>query len=65
VENKGKLITFKSGEETIKSEVSGSRTKIKIGGAEGDRKALKVGMVCAITYKPGGDNEPTTMDCEG
>lgn len=65
VENKGKVITFKSGDETIKSKVSGSRTKIKIGGADGDRKALKVGMVCAITYKPGGENEPTAMECEG
>ncbi len=64
VGDKGKVITFLSGDETVESKVSGSRTKIRIGGAEGDRKALKVGMICAITYKPGGENEPTTMDCE-
>lgn len=65
VEDKGKVITFQSGDTTVKSKVSGSRTKIRIGGAEGDRKALKAGMVCAITYTPGGDNEPATMECEG
>jgi hypothetical protein len=65
VGKKGKTVTFMSGDAKIKSKVSGSRSKVTINGAAADRKDLKEGMVCAITYKPGGENEPTTMDCEG
>lgn len=62
---KGKVITFKSGDTEIKSKVSGSRTKITIGGTEADRKALKAGMVCEIDYAPGDENEPKTIKCDG
>jgi tripartite-type tricarboxylate transporter receptor subunit TctC len=59
----GKNITFADGSKTIESKVSGSRTKIKIGGKEGNRKNLQAGMECDIVYKPGGKNEPISMDC--
>ena len=54
-----------AGMPLLKSKISGSRSKVTINGAEADRKDLKQGMVCAITYKPGDKNEPTTMECEG
>ena len=65
VGKKGKTVTFMSGDAEVKSKISGSRSKVTINGAEADRKDLKEGMVCAITYKPGDKNEPTTMDCKG
>lgn len=63
VENKGKLITFNSGDEKIESKVSGSRSKVMIGGKDDNRKNLKVGMLCTIEYAPGGENEPKLVDC--
>ncbi len=58
-------VTYKNGKgKAIKSKISGSRTKITIGGKKARRKALKVGMVCDITYKPGSRNEPTTIKCK-
>ena len=63
VSKKGKSIVFMSGKKKIKSKVSGSRTKITIGGKKGTRKALKAGMTCTIEFKPGGKNEPKTLDC--
>jgi len=61
----GKEIGFKSGEEDIAAKVSGSRTKIKINGADANRKELKAGMMCEISYDPQNeDNEPKTMACE-
>lgn len=63
VKDGGKKITFERGGKTIKSKVSGSRTKITVGGKGSDRKALKKGMQCVIDYTPGGKNEPKTIDC--
>jgi hypothetical protein len=60
----GRVITFKDSGKDIKSKISGSRTKITIGGKPGKRSALKAGMPCEIDYKPGGDNEPKTIDCK-
>jgi len=60
----GRWITFKHGEKTIKSKISGSRTKITVAGNSANRKTLAAGMVCDIDYKPGGDNEPKTIDCK-
>ena len=60
----GKNITFNdAGGKEIKSKVSGSRTKITIGGKEANRKSLQAGMACDIVYKPGGNNEPISLDC--
>jgi tripartite-type tricarboxylate transporter receptor subunit TctC len=60
----GRNITFKVKGKMLKSKVSGSRTKIKVGGKKAKRKALKPGMSCVIDYKPGGRNEPKTIDCK-
>ena len=59
-----KTITFKANGKTIKSKISGSRSKIKIGGKSASRKKLKAGMSCDIDYKPGGNNEPKTIECK-
>jgi len=60
----GKNISFNdAGGKAIESKVSGSRTKITIGGKEANRKNLQAGMACDIVYKPGGNNEPISMDC--
>ncbi len=64
VQKKGRFIVFRgAGGKKIKSKVSGSRTKIKIAGKKANRKKLKTGMKCKIDYKPGGRNEPITLDC--
>lgn len=64
VNDEGREIEFKSGDETVKAGPSGSRTAITIDGAEVKRKALQVGMVCEIEYDPANeDNEPKTIDC--
>jgi tripartite-type tricarboxylate transporter receptor subunit TctC len=60
----GRNISFMHGKDKIESKVSGSRTKIKVGGSDSNRKALKAGMECTIDYKPGGKNEPKTIDCK-
>jgi hypothetical protein len=60
----GREFTFKHGGSVVKSKVSGSRTKIIINGKPGKRTELKAGMACEIDYKPGGDNEPITVDCK-
>jgi len=60
----GRWITFKHGSKTIKSKISGSRTKIKVASKKAKRKALKVGMKCDIDYKTGKRNEPKTIECK-
>ena len=64
VNDGGREIEFKSGDETVKAGPSGSRTKIMIDGAEVKRDKLAVGMTCEIEYDPANDdNEPKMMDC--
>lgn len=60
----GRNIAFKHGDEEIKSKISGSRTKITVDGKPAKRDTLKAGMSCEIDYKPGGENEPKTIDCK-
>jgi len=60
----GRWITYKHGSKTIKSKISGSRTKINVGGKKAKRKVLAVGMVCDIDYKQGKKNEPKTIECK-
>jgi tripartite-type tricarboxylate transporter receptor subunit TctC len=65
LDDKHKEMQFKDGDKTVTAEISGSRTAITIDGAQADRDALKVGMVCDITYDPNADgNEPKSMDCK-
>jgi tripartite-type tricarboxylate transporter receptor subunit TctC len=59
----GKKITFNGTEgKPVSMEVSGSRTKVTIGGQEAQRNQLKVGQNCEITYAPGA-SEATTVTC--
>jgi tripartite-type tricarboxylate transporter receptor subunit TctC len=61
----GRWVTYKDGSgKSVKSKISGSRTKITVNGKKVKRKALKLGMSCDITYKPGKRNEPTMMKCK-
>lgn len=74
---KGKITALKKGNrrvvydmgggKTNEVKISGSRTKIKIGGKKAKRKAFKVGMSCTITYPSGskkGDTEAKTVSCK-
>jgi Uncharacterized protein conserved in bacteria len=64
LEDSNKVITFMAGDEEIKAKISGSRTKITVDGAESDRDALKLGMLCTIEFDPNHEeNEPSMMDC--
>ena len=62
--DKGREIVFKGPNGNVTSKPSGSRTAIRVAGQEGKREDLKVGLSCAISYTPGGDNEPATIDCK-
>lgn len=65
VQDKGRKIVFKGPDgKPVTGEPSGSRTKITIAGKEAKRGDLKPGMSCDIEYKPGGDNEPSTVACK-
>lgn len=62
----GREITFKNGADTVKAGVSGSRTKVTIGGSDATRDQLQAGMMCEIEYDPQHeDNEPTLIACQG
>ena len=62
----GRWIEFKGADgNMVKSKISGSRTKLTIGGKEDNRKNLKAGMTCDITYVVDGDrNEPSVVACQ-
>lgn len=64
VKDKGRKIVFKGPNGNVTSKPSGSRTVIKIAGKDGTREDLKPGLACTIQYTPGGNNEPTTIDCK-
>ncbi len=57
-------IGFKDGAGAdVTAEISGSRSKIQIAGQDSDRKALKPGMACAITYT-GPGSEASLIACK-
>ena len=70
VKAKGKVIQFKDAEgRLVRSKVGGSRTMITIDGKKAKRSELAEGMVCMITYTPGGVSKPSTskpslIECE-
>lgn len=45
------------------AKVSGSRTKVTVGGKKAKRKAVKVGMTCTFTY-PRANTEAKNIDCK-
>jgi tripartite-type tricarboxylate transporter receptor subunit TctC len=60
----GKAMTVKLADgKTYKATISGSRTKVTIGGKKADRAALKVGATCAISSYKSGD-EASAIDCK-
>ena len=59
----GRRVYFMAGGKQHKVKVSGSRTKIVIKGAEGNRSDVKAGMTCAITY-PGNNEEARKIACD-
>ena len=61
-ENEGREITIDAGGTEIMSRISGSRTKVTIGGAEAERSAVQVGMTCTTDVENSGD-EAKTFDC--
>lgn len=65
VKDKGREIVFKGPDgKNVNSKPSGGRTQITIAGKEGKREDLKAGLVCSISYKSGGDNEPDEIACK-
>jgi len=67
VVKKGRKIVYDmGGGKTNEVSISGSRTKVKVGGKKADRKALKEGMSCTVTYPEGakkGSIEAKTVTC--
>ncbi len=55
--NGGRSISFKIGSKTKKVAVSGSGTKVTLGGKKENRKNLKPGMACTVTYQGGNAKE--------
>lgn len=64
--DRNKEVTFSAeGSETM-GEVSGSRTKVSVNGADAERGDLAVGMSCEFTYDPAGEPiEFTAVACTG
>ncbi|MDX1484718.1 MAG: tripartite tricarboxylate transporter substrate-binding protein [Alphaproteobacteria bacterium] len=59
----GRRLFFAVKGKTHKVKVSGSRTKVSIGGKKTKRKNLKVGMECTIIYK-GNGSEAKSVACK-
>ncbi len=60
----GRSISFKLADgKKAKVGVSGSKTKVTIGGKKAKRKAIKVGMTCKIVYK-GSGTRAKSLDCK-
>jgi hypothetical protein len=46
-----------------KAAISGSRTRVTIGGKKSKRKNIKIGMTCSFTY-PRAGAEAQSVDCK-
>ncbi len=60
VKRGGRSVTLEGSGKTWAVSVSGSRTKITVGGKTAKRKALKVGMACKLTYR---GTQAQAFDC--
>lgn len=66
VSDDGREIEFMSGDEEIRSKISGSRTAIQLNAEKAKRSSLKKGMNCEIEFAPGdAENEPKHLFCKG
>jgi tripartite-type tricarboxylate transporter receptor subunit TctC len=63
VKDDGRMVVFSDNGETVTSKISSSRSKIRVADAEATGKQLRSGMTCDIAYRPGENNEPTTISC--
>ncbi len=63
IEREGRILHFKADSESHKVRVSGSRTKVSIGGKSTKRRNLKVGMACSIAYEANG-GEAQSVKCK-
>lgn len=63
VENGGRSILFMVDGKEQSADVSSSRTQITIAGQKADRKALKAGLVCEVSY-PGDKQEASAIACK-
>lgn len=59
----GRDILFEVDGKEHKAEVSSSRTQISIAGKKVERKDLKAGLVCEVSY-PGDKQEASTIQCQ-
>ena len=63
VEDGGRKVMLKTADGKVATvAVSGSRTKVMVGGKEGSRDAIKAGMTCTATGPEGAD--ATSLDCK-
>ena len=60
----GKEVSFMADGAELMGEVSGSRTALMIDGAEAQRDALAVGMMCDFAYEDGAEIEFKSLDCK-
>lgn len=63
IQRKGRRMFFMHKGKEIKTKISGSRTKITIGGKKAKRSAVKVGMTCTFSVPKLGA-EATNVDCK-
>lgn len=64
VKRGGRRVTFKVGDATHTVKVSGSRTKIQVGGVDATRSKLRKGMICEVTYPGKNREEAKKIACE-
>jgi len=65
VSDDGREVEFMSGDEKIRSKISGSRTEIKLNGEKAKRSVLQNGMNCEIEFAPDdAENEPKYLFCK-
>jgi hypothetical protein len=59
----GRSVQFEVGGKEQTAEVSSSRTQISIAGKKAERKELKAGLVCEVSY-PGDKQEASAIACK-
>ena len=64
--DRNKEVTFSADGEDTMGEISGSRTRVTLNGADAERGDLAVGMDCKLTYDPANaEIEFSSVDCTG
>ncbi|MFT5539219.1 MAG: tripartite-type tricarboxylate transporter receptor subunit TctC [Alphaproteobacteria bacterium] len=63
IQRGGRVVVFDVKGKASKAKVSGSRTRITVGGKKGKRSSLKAGMSCEVSYK-GNNTEAKLIACQ-